>query len=716
MNLGLLLVLVHVNSVLGVSRYGCVKPDKFENANKGFFPPNIKEGHNNLSLLQVLIRKGKEIARGIFGVVISIIGGIEALIIKIQKPKIRSIEYDVGKEVTLSKYFCDVDVDEDFSEFIPCEGKPIMPFKGCVEAEDGDEVYIFQKKAYYSLENKNAIKIYRSFSPMYRLAVILRIIDKVIEIHDKGIIHSDIKLANIVSRDPFLEQIQLIDLGFAGIDQFEFIGGSYGYLPPEYLPNDLSNKLSPQLDIYSLAITMMYLEKGFNTAYDTADSSCFLKKFTEDCHKKLITAVKTILNVDHPFYHLQEIIIRALSYKKEDRQRSVIQLKIEIVKVIPTIFGFKKFFNFLVLEEKVKALLNLSQVNLDPLPTKIHTWIEDARAIDLMVERPLDPEPRSCCRLFCFRSNIINTDPPKHILEKQQHYQKQLELMQPQQALHQLLQEQKQQQQQQLQQQQLEQQQQKSEEQLKQEQEDEQIQQSKQKIEFLQQLKKILDHLHRVKRNNLQLKIDREKKQEEQDKNQKTNLQLNQIKMKVQPPEREKQNFQLQQQQNKKKKELPKLQYTRLSGLDLKHQRLRKELDDELQLEQEQMEQMIKKEQSKINDIEFNRYLEQIDKEVKKIKSNSDNKSNQVYIFDLSQKTKDQHLKNQNLENHNNVKNKANQDVKKDVQEEDSALISEYGNIPKHQDLGNYNSHSFWGGYSQHVKQQQQSQKLNFLI
>ena len=110
---------------------------------------------------------------------------------------------------------------------------------------------------------------------MDRLAVILKVLEKVSELHSLGIIHSDIKPGNIVSLDAFFIVIKLIDLGMAGVSQTGFHGGTTVFLPPEYLQDDSSDKLSPQLDICSLAITIMYFEEGFLIGYYKIPSQCF---------------------------------------------------------------------------------------------------------------------------------------------------------------------------------------------------------------------------------------------------------------------------------------------------------------------------------------------------------------------------------------------------------------------------------------------------------
>lgn len=405
--------MVHVYSLLRASNYGCASVQDFETANLKYFPDDVKKNTKDYWLHGVFLVYGTEIGKGGYGVVKSIKGKQESYAAKIVNPDRPSRHVDVMREIIMLKYICGVESDKDFNEFISCQGKPITPFKGCVE--DNSEIYIIQRMALYSLKDQMALNIYRSLQPMYRLAVILRILDKVIELHDKGVIHSDIKPANIVSRDPYLEQIELIDLGFARIDTLSYYGGTGTFLPPEYFSNNVK-KLSPQLDIYSLAITIMYLENYFTPEYHNIPSDCFKKVLTEDCHKQVLEVVTKALQQEYDFLPLKDIIFKALSFDKTKRHASVVELSKELVNAARGIRGYETYFHYLTEEEEKKAQHN-------PQDSLIYKWIEYAKVSGLLVKDPKFSKPKSKTPCCATKKRIVA---PKMTIQKRQQIQLQL--------------------------------------------------------------------------------------------------------------------------------------------------------------------------------------------------------------------------------------------------------------------------------------------------
>ena len=71
-------------------------------------------------------------------------------------------------------------------------------------------------------------------------------------LHDRGIIHRDVKPANVI-RDPFRSRSVLVDVGIARrYGQFAESAGTPGYVAPEVIDG---NEASPRSDVYGLAAT-----------------------------------------------------------------------------------------------------------------------------------------------------------------------------------------------------------------------------------------------------------------------------------------------------------------------------------------------------------------------------------------------------------------------------------------------------------------------------
>ena len=677
MNLGLLLVLIHVNSVLGQIKFGCANPISFHSENKHFFPITFIDNKKQYYLHQIFKIKSKAIGKGGFGVVVSIQGLNEIYIIKILNPKKSSDETDVEREIIILKYVCGVATDDTFNLFILCEEAPIMPFYGCVE--DKNEVFIVQQKALYSLKDEKALNVYRRFSAMDRIAVILRILDNIIHLHSLGIIHSDIKPANIVSKDVLLEFIKLIDLGMAGIDTLDFFGGTKLFLAPEYLQSHSPKKLSPQLDIYSLAITIMYLEKGFTKLYYKISSDCFEVEFNEDCHKQLITAVTTILKPGHPLYHVRPIIIQALSYKKEDRQGSAQEVSIQIIVATSNIEGSDLFFHKLALQAECNAF-EIPELN------KIFTWKGFAKASGYM---KIDPKflKKRASSFFCCKESKKDLKPP---IKNQQQQQKPLQLQLYPQPVPKSQYERLKLVQIQLKQlkynklinMQLEQ---KTELQVKQKTELEKLQNE---LANLKKTQKMSHFLAKIKIEDQKITGNGEKKRKEELENKAKKLKDLDDQKKVQEKNRQDQLDKLINEQQQEEIQLNAIQVNQ-----------RKKVIP--QIKQEQTVQEPQK--LPIPNSVFNKQNSNAGKE-----ANNSNKG------ELNKNNQDQHLDVQN--DAKSESDKKSDPVLNNLFIDNSIPISDNENIPKHHDLGNYNSHSFWGGYLQNVKQQQQSQKLNFLI
>lgn len=122
------------------------------------------------------------------------------------------------------------------------------------------------------------------FSDIVASRIMKGIIDAVSYIHDKGIIHRDLKTANILVDENTLDcenpTVKIIDFGFGDKSQSSYDEhmGTLMYMAPEVA---LNHEYTKSVDIWALGIIMHMLLKGgrhpfYNKAMDNKQS--FLKK------------------------------------------------------------------------------------------------------------------------------------------------------------------------------------------------------------------------------------------------------------------------------------------------------------------------------------------------------------------------------------------------------------------------------------------------------
>jgi sugar lactone lactonase YvrE len=160
-------------------------------------------------------------------------------------------------------------------------------------------------------------------------AVGLALADALALSHSRGVLHRDVKPANILFTDS--GQPKLADFGIAKIIEASMgtasqIVGTPRYMAPEQI---LSGRLGPATDLFALATTLYELLSGTTTAPASAPMPVLM-------HYQLEVAPPAPPGVPEP---LTRVIMRGLAKRSEDRYRDAHTFATDVARAATDVFG-----------------------------------------------------------------------------------------------------------------------------------------------------------------------------------------------------------------------------------------------------------------------------------------------------------------------------------------------------------------------------------------
>lgn len=330
--------------------FKCPTLETFKNGFLPLFSEEIQQevGEKKRLLYDVLKEKGTVLGEGTYGQVLGIKGSKENLAMKIVDFS-SSRDEELIQEVRNLKIACGQNPDAVLAEPFNCDNAPIAPFRACLV--DSVSLYVLQRRSYKEIKDREFLDFYQHKPVVERIIIMLNIIDKFVELHQKNIIHSDIKPANIMVKDQSLADFEIIDLGLAGTVGDKHVGGTPRYLAPEGFRS--STKFTPQIDIYSLALTLMELELNFFDLLKNVGENCFKNGMTRKCHEEMMKYVVKVFNNDRKNENLKPIFDKALSFSMEERQVSMERFSMEIVDQLKKYPNANDYLKNLKIEPKL---------------------------------------------------------------------------------------------------------------------------------------------------------------------------------------------------------------------------------------------------------------------------------------------------------------------------------------------------------------------------
>jgi serine/threonine protein kinase len=151
--------------------------------------------------------------------------------------------------------------------------------------EIGDEsIYLYQTLLYADMKQNFIKQQMQRLKFLAKLKLYRSLTSTLIKIHEKRIIHSDIKPANIMTDSPELEKLFIIDFGLAHAPNQPGRVGTPLYWSPEILKSKYHSP-NEKDDVFALAMTIINLDNNGTYDLDTKQGLCKTIYQNEFCYK-----------------------------------------------------------------------------------------------------------------------------------------------------------------------------------------------------------------------------------------------------------------------------------------------------------------------------------------------------------------------------------------------------------------------------------------------
>ena len=296
---------------LNDARFNCAKPSDFKINNPKLHTPAYRNyiRFNDSLLHRYLYDKGTVLRKGTFGEVRAAAGIEPKLVIKKISSNDKIVLEKTKKEIQMLKLMCGKKSEETYKILVECLFKAIAGFKGCVEEKS--DIYIFQEYMTMDLRDMRAKKLYRALEGGEKAQVMVNLITKYQKVHDKGIVHNNIKPDNIMMKTNDSSDPRIVDFGLSGKVGSNSLSYSPMYLAPERHSTPI---LTYGGDVYSLAISFVMMEESAEEVLKKMKSNCFKSYPNDECKKSLQLAVEKAFSKETKTAFLFEVFRIATNY------------------------------------------------------------------------------------------------------------------------------------------------------------------------------------------------------------------------------------------------------------------------------------------------------------------------------------------------------------------------------------------------------------------
>lgn len=285
---------------------------------------------------------------------------VNQMITKIPLDQEEKIE-NAKKEISKVREFCGVQYD--FENKASCKYQFVVKFYGCVQ--DDKALYVFEEANLPLLSNA-FVNYYATLESKERVAVMLDIADRFVELQTNGLVHSNITFKHIVFKEKEFDNFKITGLRYVNPEGKEFVGKANHFSAPERCEN-LDKGLSFQENVFSLAIIFAELEKKIADlkqifyGAEISDTNRLNSSDTIDGWKTvLIAQLKEIFVIEKGLESLLPAFVDFVSNDLEKRPKSAKDLSIDILEKFVKLDGAENFAKKVLNDKKSSDLKNKS--------------------------------------------------------------------------------------------------------------------------------------------------------------------------------------------------------------------------------------------------------------------------------------------------------------------------------------------------------------------